>query len=81
MVIVTERCGVWLLTAEKPINRPGWWKGKFLYFSSWHLGVMVVDISPKANSLHPMAASGARAFIDRTGAAVGDYMQKQQSWL
>ena len=29
--------------------------------------MIVVDISPKANSLSPLAASGARAFIDRTG--------------
>ena len=29
---VTERCGVWLLTTQKPINRLGWWKGKFDLF-------------------------------------------------
>ena len=31
---VTERLcgGVWLLTSQKPINRPGWWKGKFAFF-------------------------------------------------
>ena len=29
-----ERCGVWLLTAQKPINRTGWWKGKFALFQT-----------------------------------------------
>ena len=29
---VTERCGVQLLTVQKSINRPGWWKGKFASF-------------------------------------------------
>ena len=24
--------GVWLLAAQKPISRPGWWKGKFALF-------------------------------------------------
>ena len=27
-------CRVWLLTAHKPINRPGWWKGKFALFQT-----------------------------------------------
>ena len=31
--ITTERvCGFWLLAAQKPINRPGWWKEKFALF-------------------------------------------------
>ena len=29
---VAERCGVQLLTAQRPINRPGSWKGKFALF-------------------------------------------------
>ena len=31
---VTERyvCRVRLLTTQKPVNRPGWWKGKFALF-------------------------------------------------
>ena len=29
---VTEKCGVWLLTAQNPVNRPGWWKGMFALF-------------------------------------------------
>ena len=32
---VTERCGYWLLVAQQPINRPGWWKGKFTLFQIW----------------------------------------------
>ena len=37
------KCRVGLLTAQKPINRPGWWKGKFAVFQMratggwWHL--------------------------------------------
>ena len=30
--IVTDRGGVLLLAAQKPINRPGWWKEKFALF-------------------------------------------------
>ena len=29
---VTKRYGVRLLTTQKPINRPGWWKGKLALF-------------------------------------------------
>lgn len=29
---VIERCGVRLLTAQKPVSRPSWWKGNWLYF-------------------------------------------------
>ena len=35
---VTERCGYWLLAAQQPINRPGWWKGKFTLFQIWATG-------------------------------------------
>ena len=52
---VTER-SVWvrLLAAQKPINRPGWWKGKFALFqmlATWAGGRMA-DISPKACPTH-----------------------------
>jgi len=44
-------CGVWLLAAQKPINRPGWWKGKFALFQNkvgaWEVKVR---ICPKASS-------------------------------
>ena len=49
-----------------------------LCFRCWQLGMGGADISPKADFL-PLATSGARAFIDRSGG--GDYMQKQQSAL
>ena len=29
---VTERCGVWALHAQKPINMPSSWKGKLALF-------------------------------------------------
>ena len=71
---VTERVWwVWLLATQKPINRPGWLKGSWLYFRCWQLGgwgeeAWVVDICPKANSTLPTPnKQGVRAFIDRGG--------------
>ena len=59
---VTERWGVQLLTAQKPINRPGWWKGKFALFQP----------APKGEGRHlskgwlPLTGNqGARTLIDR----------------
>ena len=25
-------CGVWLRATQEPVNRPGWWRGKFALF-------------------------------------------------
>ena len=60
---VTERCGVWLLTAQKPVNRPGWWKGKFALFQMLTGGQEGGPLSQ--GRLTSLAAGGARAFIDR----------------
>ena len=52
--LVTERYawGVWLLAAQKPVNRPGWWKGKFALFQMLATGGgSVADICRKADSL------------------------------
>ena len=35
LVILPKEEGVWLLASLKPINRPGWWKGKFGGRSGW----------------------------------------------
>ena len=68
---VTERVRWGTAAAQKPINRPDRWKGKFALFQmppTWGGGV---DICPKADSPHlppphtHMATSGARAFIAR----------------
>ena len=50
--IVTERAlWVQLLTTQKPVNRPGLWKGKFaLVQMPAAVGAWVVDICPKAES-------------------------------
>ena len=32
IITLTERCGVWLLAAPKPIYKPDWQKGKFASF-------------------------------------------------
>ena len=47
--------GVWLLAAQKPIKRPGWWKGKFVLFQCWQLGREEgrADFCPKSPSPRP----------------------------
>ena len=32
VLLLPKVCGVWLLIAQRPINRTGWWKGKFALF-------------------------------------------------
>lgn len=51
---------VWLLPFQKPIQRPGWWKGKFASF--W----MPAITGEGGCSPHPTPTDnqGARAFID-----------------
>ena len=52
---ITERYmwGIWLLAAQKSVNRQGWWKEKFALFQMLATGaggvVVVADICPKAN--------------------------------
>ena len=89
--LVTERVGTKALTlvllvplaAQKPINRPGWWKGKFASVQVLAAGKgKVPDFCPKSDS-HPWFANkqGVRAFTDGVGAGLGGYMQKQHSHL
>ena len=62
-------CGVWLLAAEKPITRPGWWKGKFALFqmpATWGEGG---SICPKANSPYPTPAD-RQQIRDRVGEGI-----------
>ena len=61
-MLLKEQDGVWLLAVQKPMSRPGWWKGKFALFQM--LATVVVDVCPKADS-PTLATSGARAFINR----------------
>ena len=61
---VTERWGLQLPAAQKPTNRPGWWKGKFASFqmlAAWW-GVETGDICPKASSPQ-LKSSGVRDFL------------------
>ena len=56
--------GVRLLAAQKPIKRPGWWRGKFALF--WMLATgagRMGNSCPKADS--PTDNRWASAFIDR----------------
>ena len=55
-------CRVWLLAAQKPINRSSLWKGKFALFQMPAIRRgRVADICPKADSPSP----------DRVGVAWG----------
>ena len=75
-----EYGGVQLLAAQKPINKPGWWKWKSAIIqkpaTGGGSGARVVDICPPA-----LATSGARAFIDRDVGVRGLRAEKAQSAL
>ena len=64
-------CSLQLLAAQKPINRPGWWKGKFTLFQmlaareGWQTSVQR-PTSPQPPA-HPHNKQWGRAFIDRVG--------------
>ena len=69
---------VLLFSTQKPINRPGWWKGKSALFHMLATGgETVVDICPMVDSTP--SKQRVRAFIDRVGGV--DYMQKQHNNL
>ena len=63
-VIETYVCGVRLLTIQKLINRPSWWKGKFALFQmpvTTRGGV--ADICPKADSPALTTSEGKSFYI------------------
>ena len=62
-----QKGGVQLLGTPKPINRPGWWKGKFALFQTLATGGVRVDMCPKADS-PPLKTSGTRTCRLREGA-------------
>ena len=70
--MVTEKSvgGAQVLATQKPVSRPGWWKGKFALFQMLATGVgegWQTSVQKVGDSPHPlMATSGARAFIDRS---------------
>ena len=84
-IIVTERRrgvrGVQLLAAQKAINRPGWWKGKFVLFQVAATVGGGWQTSVQRPTPHPAATDkrGVRAFTDRFGGE--GHMQKQHSHL
>ena len=76
--VAKRSCEVWLLTAQKPINRLGWWKGKFALFQMWATWGGRADICPKATTQAPaLATSGARAFIAWGGWEAGDVLHAE----
>ena len=60
-------CRIQLLPTQKPINKPSWWKEKFVYFRCQQLWGSMVDICPKANSPPTPDKQGMTAFINRIG--------------
>ena len=78
--IVTEGMhGVQLLTAQKPVKRPGWWKGMFALFQVPATGGEGSRHLPKGRLPHTLDQEGVRPFIERVEG--GSYMQKQHSHL
>ena len=71
--IVTKR-GVWLLLAQKPWKRPGWWKEKFTLFG----GAGRADASPKVDYLPLPWQSGGNSFIGWEGVLHAE--QHSQLW-
>ena len=71
---VTES-GVWLLTAQKPIKRPGWYKVCCIFdankLSTLEAGGVreKADACPKADSVHPQPVG--KSF----------YRQREEAWL
>ena len=61
--------GLWLLAAQKSVNRPGWWKKKFALFQMLATGaggvVVVADICPKADS--PLWQARSERFYRQSG--------------
>ena len=55
--------------AQKPVNRPGWWKGKFALFQTPATGggKVVADFCPKAYSPTPDKAGGENFYKQRGG--------------
>ena len=67
-----------LLASQKPINRPDWWKGKFVLFQMPAIGGGEWTPVSRATPPTPHDKQGVRAFVDRVA---GGYMQKQHSQL
>ena len=51
---VTKKSMVWLLADQNPINRAGWWRGKFALFQMPATGRGASDICPKADCPHSL---------------------------
>ena len=75
-------CGVWLLAAQKAVNRPGYGKESCFISDASNWGRGVADICPKANSPHEQAGGERihrQAGAGHGGVGVWHYMQKQHS--
>ena len=63
-VIMLLKAGVWVLTTQKPVNRPGWLKEKFALFWMLATGVGEDRCLSKSGLPPPLTTRGARTFID-----------------
>ena len=66
VILLKGMQGVRLLAAQKPVNRPGWWKGKFALFQMPDTG----GGGWQARVQRPDDKQGVRAVIDRGGAGL-----------
>ena len=62
-VKLLPKSGVWLLTIQKPINKPGWWEGKFALFQMLAAGGEGRRLSK--GQLSATDNRGPRAFVGR----------------
>ena len=72
--------GVQMLPAQKPINRPDWWKGKFISaVSNWAGGGWWTSVQRPAPS--PGPALGKRFYSQMEGATCGNSTVSSDSHL
>ena len=71
IIMLPKECGIWLLAARKPINKPSWRKGKFALFQMLATGDgeggKHLFKGQSHNPPPPHDKQGVRLFIDRVG--------------
>ena len=72
ILLLKECVWVWLLAASKPVNRPGWWKGKLALIQllatggeGWWTSAQRLTWGPPSPRPILPASSGARDFTGR----------------
>ena len=85
ILLLKECVWIWLLAASKPVNRPGWWKGKFALIhllatvgEGWQISVQRLTWQPPSTP-RPQPAPFCQQPVGQEILQTegGDYMQKQ----